>query len=410
MRRVITISLNGNAYALEEDAADAVAAYLESARIALASNSDLAEILLDLEQAIAEKSQRFLGPHKTVLTRSEIDAVLAEMGPVEPDTGANEPSPSAAHADAPAYTRRRRLYRIKEGEMVAGVCNGLAAYFGVDVSWVRIAVVALTLCGGFAGALYIGLIIILPVARTPEELAAAHGEPFNAREFVERARREAASLTGRDWQQEKATLKAEWHKAKTAASTGIRASLRRWRYSRVDARRRRRQAAGAAPNTAAPASAAAATPTANARPRTGLGGCLAALLMIPLVLIFGGLALAWVIGIVTLMTTGAMFGLLWPAAIPIWAVVLIMWIAFAIIAWPFRLLCLLLFPTVGGRAGWGSTFSLIESVVGFAVVCALIYWGYDHVPAITHLIDSIGGHVQSWMDRVAQHVHVDVET
>jgi hypothetical protein len=96
MRRVVTISLNGNAYALEEDAADALGDYLESARLALQANTDQAEILADLEQAIAEKSQRFLGAHKTVLTRAEISQILTEMGPVE-----NEPAQSTDSPQPP---------------------------------------------------------------------------------------------------------------------------------------------------------------------------------------------------------------------------------------------------------------------------------------------------------------------
>ena len=28
---------------------------------------------------------------------------------------------------------QKKLYRIKQGKMIAGVCNGLAAYFDIDV-------------------------------------------------------------------------------------------------------------------------------------------------------------------------------------------------------------------------------------------------------------------------------------
>jgi phage shock protein PspC (stress-responsive transcriptional regulator) len=406
MRRVVTISLNGNAYALEDDAADAVSAYLESARMALAGHADLNDILSDLEQAIAEKSQRYLGPHKTVLNRREIDAVLAEMGPVEADpSAAGRASPEYA-AESPTYTRRRRLYRIKQGQMLAGVCNGLAAYFGVDVSWVRLGFLVFALCWGLPGAVYLGLILILPVAQTPEEVAAAHGEPFNAREYVERARREAASLANRDWQQDKATLKAEWEKSKSVVRNELRDSLRRWRAGRLDARRRRR-APGSAPAGTMGAMNPATAPTSTG-PGTRVASVIAALLLIPLLLVFGGLAIAWVVGLFTLVTTGAVFGLFWPAAIPIWAAILLLWCGFALIAWPFRLLGHLLFPT-GGASGWGSPFALIESLVGIAMVCALLSWGYHHIPALEHAIDAIQQHVRLWLDQWPDH-GVKVET
>ena len=119
MRRVVTISLNGNAFALEEDAAEALGHYLESARVALQSNTDQAEILADLEQAIAEKSRRFLGAHKTVLTRAEMTQILTEMGPVE-----NEPTASPDSAEPPPVPPsprpRQTLYRIRQGQQVGG--------------------------------------------------------------------------------------------------------------------------------------------------------------------------------------------------------------------------------------------------------------------------------------------------
>lgn len=46
----------------------------------------------------------------------------------------------------------KRLLRANEGKMVAGVCAGLAAYFGIDPTLVRVgAVIALVV--GFPAAL-----------------------------------------------------------------------------------------------------------------------------------------------------------------------------------------------------------------------------------------------------------------
>jgi len=116
MQKVIIINLNGNAYQLDEDAYDALRGYLDNAAAQLASNPDKTEIVADLEQAIAEKCMRFLAPHKTVVTRLEIDQVLKEMGPVEGPavaTGAGdsadaakEKGRSAAAADAPKRSSR----------------------------------------------------------------------------------------------------------------------------------------------------------------------------------------------------------------------------------------------------------------------------------------------------------------
>src|SRR6266849_3437434 len=83
MQRVVSINLNGNAYQLDENAYNALFAYLDTAEAQLKDNPDRAEIIADLEQAIAEKCSTYLGPHKTVVTAAEVDRIIAQMGPVD---------------------------------------------------------------------------------------------------------------------------------------------------------------------------------------------------------------------------------------------------------------------------------------------------------------------------------------
>lgn len=56
----------------------------------------------------------------------------------------------------------KKLYKIKNGAMLTGVCNGLAVYFNADVSLVRLAVVVLTCFTGIGIIPYIAAAIILP--------------------------------------------------------------------------------------------------------------------------------------------------------------------------------------------------------------------------------------------------------
>jgi phage shock protein PspC (stress-responsive transcriptional regulator) len=49
----------------------------------------------------------------------------------------------------------KRLYRLREGRVVAGVCAGLAAYFGVDPTLVRLALAVLTVFAGLGILLYL---------------------------------------------------------------------------------------------------------------------------------------------------------------------------------------------------------------------------------------------------------------
>ena len=56
----------------------------------------------------------------------------------------------------------KRLYKIKEGKKLCGVCIGVAAYFGLDPTLIRLAWVVFTLLGGSGIIAYIIAAIIMP--------------------------------------------------------------------------------------------------------------------------------------------------------------------------------------------------------------------------------------------------------
>ena len=56
----------------------------------------------------------------------------------------------------------KRLLRLRQGRIVAGVCAGLGAYFGVDVNLVRLAFGVLTVFYGLGILLYLIAWLILP--------------------------------------------------------------------------------------------------------------------------------------------------------------------------------------------------------------------------------------------------------
>src|SRR5262249_37912074 len=145
------------------------------------------------EQAIGEKCRAVLGPHKTVVNTPEVERIIQEMGPVEsPDAktaGAGSTDGGAGeHSSAPPP--RKRLFQIREGAMWMGVCNGIAAYLNIHVTWVRIAFVVLTIfSSGLWFVTYLVLMFVVPVAQTPEDRAAAFGMPFSTEELISRAKK-----------------------------------------------------------------------------------------------------------------------------------------------------------------------------------------------------------------------------
>lgn len=62
----------------------------------------------------------------------------------------------------PNINPSKRLYRIREGRVVAGVCAGIAAYFGIDPTLVRLAFALLTIFGGAGVLLYLVAWIVIP--------------------------------------------------------------------------------------------------------------------------------------------------------------------------------------------------------------------------------------------------------
>jgi phage shock protein C len=56
----------------------------------------------------------------------------------------------------------RKLYRSKTNRQVAGVCGGLAEYFNLDATLVRVLFVLLAVLGGSGLVLYVAMWIIVP--------------------------------------------------------------------------------------------------------------------------------------------------------------------------------------------------------------------------------------------------------
>jgi phage shock protein PspC (stress-responsive transcriptional regulator) len=369
MNKVITINLDGNAYKLEEGGYDALRAYLETAAARLSGNPDRDEIVSDIERAIAEKFRALLASHKTVVVAKEVAAVLAEMGPIEADPGkAADPgvggagAPSNASGQAAAGEERaaghggppRRLYRIHEGAMIAGVCNGIAAHVNIDPTLVRIAFVLLTILWGSGLLVYVVMAIVVPEARSPEEKAAASGDPATAQEFIRRAK-EGYYEAMKGFPDRKA--RREW---KRRFKREMRANADQWRYNWHSYW----------------------TEHAPFHPGTGFA--------LPLLsLLHGAAEILWICALISLLATGAVFGLALPANVPVWVAALLLFIAYGIIACPLKAARRSCYWGCG-RPGpaWSFVF-VLDAVVWLAVVAALLWLAVHYFPELRDAVHSI---------------------
>ena len=56
----------------------------------------------------------------------------------------------------------KKLYKMNEGKMIAGVCGGIAEYLGVDATVVRLLWVFFCLMGGSGVLAYLIAAILIP--------------------------------------------------------------------------------------------------------------------------------------------------------------------------------------------------------------------------------------------------------
>jgi phage shock protein PspC (stress-responsive transcriptional regulator) len=381
MRKVVTISLNGNAYQIEEGGYETLRAYLDGAQAKLREDPDRTEILADLEQAIAEKCNRCLSAHKSVVSTEELQQIIAEMGPVDGQAqeqdakaggtgaegtaagaGASGAGTTGAAGATTGAAATKRLYQIREGAMISGVCNGIAAYFGIDVTIVRVVFVALAIITGGAWILaYIVMMFVIPYASTSEEHAAAHGLAFNAQLLIERAKKQYTTFKNdarwrRHWERQQRQWRREWR--------------REWRRGRQTLREDFH--GGYRPDQG----------------DTGYAARVLAGVMMPVVAIGRAvLIVALVVAIAQLVTKGAIFGWAPPTGTPLWVGIIVLVVLFQICAAPLHAAHHAVRYAHGPAAGmW---FALWGSIMWLGFVVLFFWLAYHYWPELQHFLQSV---------------------
>jgi phage shock protein C len=87
------------------------------------------------------------------------------------DTTQSQPEPMTR-------TGRPPLRRAYHGRMLAGVAAGLADYFGVDVTLIRIAFVVFTFLGGAGIPAYLACLLLVPEEGSDESIASSLLDSF----------------------------------------------------------------------------------------------------------------------------------------------------------------------------------------------------------------------------------------
>ncbi|MDR0810699.1 MAG: DUF2807 domain-containing protein [Paludibacter sp.] len=205
MKRTLTVNLNSAVFNIDDDAYAVLDKYLKDIENHFAADEAKDEIIADIEARIAElftdrlKSAKDIV--KEVITVEDVNQIIATMGnPSQFSDGGDTPSDSKTANDEKKKSTSHRLYRDPENAMLGGVLAGIAAYFNMDKTILRLIYVVLTFAGLFAGfgwfmfVAYFVVWIIAPKAVSVAQRLEMRGEDVtveniksgfeNAKEFV----------------------------------------------------------------------------------------------------------------------------------------------------------------------------------------------------------------------------------
>ena len=191
MKRNITINLCGRLFQIDEDAYELLQQYIESLRSSFGREEGGDEIVDDIEARITELFDELRQQGIEAITIDHVKDIVTRIGRPEELAGENENDNhndnrghrydsfrSAAQDvmdNVRARTAGKRLYRNPKDKMLTGVCSGIAAYTNTDPVLWRLLFVLLVLIYGVGIITYIVLAIIVPEARTPNQMLQMEG-------------------------------------------------------------------------------------------------------------------------------------------------------------------------------------------------------------------------------------------
>lgn len=182
MNKVLQINLGGYPFTIDEDAYKQLDIYIKSIRQHFAGKDAYEEITTDIEARLAELFQERL-ENRPIVSTKDVEDVIARMGKPEEfgaDSIGDDDSTEEGADTKSEYKTGKRLFRNPDETVIAGVCSGIASYFGIsDPIWVRLAFVLIALSGGFGVPIYIILWAIVPKANSASDRLSMRGEPIN---------------------------------------------------------------------------------------------------------------------------------------------------------------------------------------------------------------------------------------
>ena len=161
MKETINVNIAQQAFTMDMDAYTALTNYLNDIGRRLSPTDT--ETLSDIEARIAEIFRERVPSPMMVITYAVVYATMKQLGDAETFGDANRPMSDNQRG---GYGRSRKFYRSRKEKTIPGVCGGIAEYFDIDPTLVRIIFVVGVIAGFSTGLLY--LILWLVSKQEPE--------------------------------------------------------------------------------------------------------------------------------------------------------------------------------------------------------------------------------------------------
>ena len=155
MKETINANIGGVVFTLDRDAYDRLTIYLNNVRRRISSDTD--EVMNDIETRLAEILREELPSQMMVVTITIAERAIARIGAPEDFGTENQSETKNNNGMGQKLLRRSRTDRS-----IAGVCGGLANYFDIDTTLLRILAVCLVLFAGMSLWVYIILWLLIP--------------------------------------------------------------------------------------------------------------------------------------------------------------------------------------------------------------------------------------------------------
>jgi len=176
MKKTLTVNLNNIVFHIDDDAYEMLQTYLHEIADHFQAEDERREIMTDVEARIAELFSERLQKNKNVVNVTDVHDIIEIMG--NPNQYADEEEEEQnPPKNEKKQSKSRRFYRDPENAILGGIAGGLAAYFNLDVTLVRIILAVLVFLGvGAVIPIYLVVWFVAPAALTASQRLEMQGE------------------------------------------------------------------------------------------------------------------------------------------------------------------------------------------------------------------------------------------